>query len=501
MTGDLVPPQPDATPRVVLLPPVSHAHEPGFAEILAAEVRKAPWLGLSLVLHGVIFGLLALLFGGNQGGPGRDLVVRAGVPETLGADILTDSSPELEHKAEEADPTRMEQADPGDVLLPNPPVEPDPSALPDSHDLGLAPAWSEQSLLTRVGGKRGAQGGGGDDVLELSKGLLAGDGFKSTVAKIRKSGLEIVFVVDSTGSMGGILTGAKQRIATMLTVLHALVPDSRIGVITYRDSGKDEDYLMRQVSLSRDHFRAAAFVQTLVAKGGGDRDEAVHEAVLMALQQRWSTGSQRVIVLVGDAPPHPATESSVISKLKAFASDGRSHVHAIVTSENGVGSVPKDTQVAFEKIAKAGRGTCIPFEDDQTVLRQVLALAFGHEYRRDLDQICKLVEERNRSIATWALDIVQRADLKAIDEHLAKDPAEPEIVKALIALPSVPIAEHLVEVMSRSSLPESARHAASWVLSNALKVTMPLLDPERGGTLTAAERKNCLELVRRRLSR
>ena len=285
----------------------------------------------------------------------------------------------------------------------------------------------------------------------------------------------------------------------MLEVLHVLVPDSRVGVLTYRDSGRSEDYLFRQVPLSRDHYRAASFVGTLAAKGGGDRDEAVYEALLETLKMKWSPVARRVIVLVGDAPPHAATEGAVLGRLRSFVSDGRSCIHAIVTSEEGALHLPKDTKAAFDKIAAAGKGMCIGFEDEELVMRQVLSLAFGHEYRRDIDQVYKLVEDKNRRIATYALDLVRGGDLKALDQELKKEPVDAEIIKAIVAQPRLEIAEHLVECMSSSTLPESGRQAAAWALKQILQVGYPLLDPERGGVLPANERKNVAELVRRKL--
>ena len=109
--------------------------------------------------------------------------------------------------------------------------------------------------------------------------------------------------------------------------------------------------------------------------GGGDRDEAVLEGLIAALQQRWSKDARRVIVLVGDAPPHDATEASIQSRMKAFAADGRSYMHAIVTSENGKNQLPKDTLKSFGKIASAGKGQCLPFEDEEQILRHALRTA------------------------------------------------------------------------------------------------------------------------------
>lgn len=473
--------------------------EATFAELLAVELRRAPWFVLSMLVHAAIFALLTFVFGRPNEPEGHGLVLRANTEGQESGAVEAETAPEVAPPEPEPDAATpfQESADPVASTS-----ESEARAALESSDTMREPAWNEQSLLTRIGGRRGTGNGRGQgdaDILETARGLPSGDGFKATVAQIRKSGLEIVFVVDSTGSMGGVLQGAKRRIASMLEVLHALVPDTRIGILTYRDSGKDEDYLMRQIPLSRDHYRAAAFVQTLSAKGGGDRPEAVHEALLAALQMRWSQGAQRVIVLVGDAPPHPATEASVLTKLANFAKDGKSHIHAIVTSESGIASLPEDTKIAFTKIAKAGRGVCIGFDDEETVLRQVLSLAFGHAFRRDLDQVYRIVEEREKTVATWALDIVQRADLEALDQQLAKEPIDSELVKALVALPKLPVAQHLVDVLGKSSAPAPARHAAGFALQQMLGLSWPPLDPERGGVLGERERSRLAELVQTRL--
>jgi Mg-chelatase subunit ChlD len=43
-------------------------------------------------------------------------------------------------------------------------------------------------------------------------------GFRKTVSELRRSGLEIVFVFDSTGSMGSSIRATKDGIANMLDV-------------------------------------------------------------------------------------------------------------------------------------------------------------------------------------------------------------------------------------------------------------------------------------------
>src|SRR4029450_982864 len=64
--------------------------------------------------------------------------------------------------------------------------------------------------------------------------------------------LEMVFVLDTTGSMGGLLDGAKQRIwgivnEVMQTESH---PAVRIGLVAYRDHG--DAYVTQVVPLTND---------------------------------------------------------------------------------------------------------------------------------------------------------------------------------------------------------------------------------------------------------
>ena len=59
-----------------------------------------------------------------------------------------------------------------------------------------------------------------------------------------KPRVEVTFVLDSTGSMGGLIEGAKQKIWSIANsiVSQKPVPEVRIGLITYRDRGA-EDHL------------------------------------------------------------------------------------------------------------------------------------------------------------------------------------------------------------------------------------------------------------------
>ncbi|UCE86302.1 MAG: VWA domain-containing protein [Deltaproteobacteria bacterium] len=119
--------------------------------------------------------------------------------------------------------------------------------------------------------------------------------------------IEAVFVLDTTGSMSGLIDGAKRKIWSIANEMASAdpTPEIRIGLIGYRDRG--DAYVTRHLDLTRDLDAVYAQLQTFRADGGGDGPESVNQALHEALTRvSWSDGAgvYRVIFLVGDAPPH-----------------------------------------------------------------------------------------------------------------------------------------------------------------------------------------------------
>ena len=119
--------------------------------------------------------------------------------------------------------------------------------------------------------------------------------------------LEIVFALDTTGSMGGLLEGAKAKIWAIANAISARdpAPDVRFGLVAYRD--RCDDYVVRQYGLTADLDLTFRHLGGLRAAGGGDMPEDVNAALAEAVDAvQWSTGEDvlKIIFLVGDAPPH-----------------------------------------------------------------------------------------------------------------------------------------------------------------------------------------------------
>lgn len=125
--------------------------------------------------------------------------------------------------------------------------------------------------------------------------------------KVARPTLDVVFVLDTTGSMGSLLEGAKQKIWSIASRLASGTPTPRIrvGLVGYRDRG--DEYVTRRFDLTEDLDAVYRDLQGFRADGGGDGPEHVGRALGEAVSlMKWSDDAKaaRMIFLVGDAPAH-----------------------------------------------------------------------------------------------------------------------------------------------------------------------------------------------------
>ncbi|MFM8331605.1 MAG: VWA domain-containing protein [Candidatus Methylumidiphilus sp.] len=119
--------------------------------------------------------------------------------------------------------------------------------------------------------------------------------------------IDVVFVLDTTGSMGGLIQAAKEKIWAIASSMAQAqpAPEIRLGLVAYRDRG--DAYVTRVVDLSADLDTVYAALMDFKAEGGGDGPESVNEALHDALHKiswRQEASAYKVVFLVGDAPPH-----------------------------------------------------------------------------------------------------------------------------------------------------------------------------------------------------
>jgi Mg-chelatase subunit ChlD len=134
---------------------------------------------------------------------------------------------------------------------------------------------------------------------------LAHDAWKKaqTPGGTRTGSADVVFAIDTTGSMGPYIA---QAVATAQTAAENTLkksPGSRVGLVQYRDHG-DAFVAQTVVPLTTDFSALTAGLATLAADGGGDIPEAVYSGIVQAASQTWRPGIARSIVVIGDAAPH-----------------------------------------------------------------------------------------------------------------------------------------------------------------------------------------------------
>lgn len=174
--------------------------------------------------------------------------------------------------------------------------------------------------------------------------------------------VEVAFVLDTTGSMGGLLEGAKRKIWSIATSVVDTNPDAdiRIGLVAYRDIG--DEYVTKTFDLTTDIQDIYANLLELKARGGGDWPESVNEALDVAVNKlQWTNGNnvRRIVFLVGDAPPHmDYAQDTKYPKTLVVAKQRDIVVNAVLAGS------ARDTERVWQDIAQRGDGRFIPIPQD-----------------------------------------------------------------------------------------------------------------------------------------
>lgn len=171
--------------------------------------------------------------------------------------------------------------------------------------------------------------------------------------------VDVVFVLDTTGSMGGLIATAKEKIWSIATTMASArqTPDIRIGLVAYRDKG--DAYITKVVDLSSDLDSVYATLMDFAAEGGGDGPESVNQALYDAVHGiSWGSreNAYQVIFLVGDAPPHMDYNEVRYPEIVASAKE-----KGIVINTVQCGDMPVTVE-PWTQIASLGQGSFFQVE-------------------------------------------------------------------------------------------------------------------------------------------
>ena len=152
---------------------------------------------------------------------------------------------------------------------------------------------------------------------------------KAVYAKLRKtdfekqfkqiggtsSDIDIVFNIDTTGSMGLKISSIKAHISMIVDDVKKQTNSARFAITSYRDdparTNYPNDYRSRvDQEFTSDAAALKKSLENISADGGGDAPETMYSGIKSALELPWRPGVKKIVLTVTDAPalsPEPGT--------------------------------------------------------------------------------------------------------------------------------------------------------------------------------------------------
>ncbi len=212
--------------------------------------------------------------------------------------------------------------------------------------------------------------------------------------------LDLMLMVDTTGSMGDELRYLQQELKSMIErVVDADKTLSiRISVNFYRDEG--DEYVVRTFEFTNDVNTAINQLEAQRSDGGGDYPEAVHKALDSIVNHEWREDAVQMCFFVLDAPPHTEQEiqsinSAMTNTVKTMAAQG---IRLIPIASSGVNT---ETEFLLRSWAAMTGGTYTFLTDHSGIGGDHLEPTVG-EYEveklnnlmvRLIREYCNLVQE------------------------------------------------------------------------------------------------------------
>jgi hypothetical protein len=147
--------------------------------------------------------------------------------------------------------------------------------------------------------------------------------------KEKNRNVDIVMCLDTTGSMKDDIAAIRLKLIPRLREIIAGFASFRIGMVLYKDY--NDEYLTKVIPFTGDFSLFQRSLDGITARGGRDIPEAVYEALYDgALQFPWEAES-KIMILIGDAPPHPRPRGMITKEMvdQAVVEKGLK-VHAII---------------------------------------------------------------------------------------------------------------------------------------------------------------------------
>lgn len=220
------------------------------------------------------------------------------------------------------------------------------------------------------------------------------------------SAMDLVLVVDTTGSMGDEMAYLKAELDSIVTRLKRETGNLslRIGLIVYRDEG--DDYVERTFPLTDNIGALRTTLADQQADGGGDMPEAVDRAMLAAERMQWRPDAAKAVLLIAEAPPHAEALTPTLASTERLRTQG---VQIVPVAASGV---EDSAQYVMRAMAALTQGRYIFLTDDSGI---------GNAHAEP-DVACYIVTRLDQLIARVLAGIVEGRRI---------EPAQTEVIRAV----------------------------------------------------------------------
>lgn len=181
---------------------------------------------------------------------------------------------------------------------------------------------------------------------------------------------DLVFLADTTGSMGGAIANVKANATSIMNSVQSAQADSQFAAASYKDFTDAVPYVLNHaVSPSIPAVQTA--INSWSASGGGDTPEAQINALYRLATDSigFRSGGTRIIVWFGDASGHdPSGGHSLASTISALVAANIRVIAVPVTGGDGLNATGQATA-----IATATGGSVLPLASPATVSSAILS--------------------------------------------------------------------------------------------------------------------------------
>jgi len=218
----------------------------------------------------------------------------------------------------------------------------------------------------------------------------------SFVHSADKTGIDVAFSFDTTGSMYPCLEEVRTKLQEIVTRLLKDIPNIRIALIAHGDYCDHQTYVAKALDFCTDSQKLSKFAQEVQKTGGGDLPEA-YEYVLREVQNlSWDPNHSKALIMIGDEIPHPPSYTTE----KIFWKDELAKLRDAGIVVYGVQALNQGNATPFySEISTQTGGFHLHLRDFALITEMFVAVCFRATSQEKFDEYQNQMEEDGRMTA------------------------------------------------------------------------------------------------------